>query len=261
MDVYTFSLLLGGTGLATMAVSGLARHSGSHAAGTHGSAGHGSVGHASDGHASAPAIGHAGATGLAHVAHAHGAGSASHVLPHAGAQPAVHSAAPRGPTPDGAAGRGGSASHATHGLSGAVWAQLGVLISPRVIFGILLGLGTAGVLLAPVLAGILRFAAALLAGLLFDRLLLSPLWNFSLRFASAPALTLEMAVTGEAKAVTNFDANGQGIVQIELDGQVVQVLATLLARDRSLGHRVRAGEAVRVEEVDPVRNRCSVTVL
>jgi hypothetical protein len=252
MDLYTFSLLLGGTGLATMAVSGVARHSGSHgAAGGHGGSGHG---------------GHGGsAPGLPHLAHAHGPVGASHALPHAGSHAAL-SATGHGSALGGARGHAhgsghGGAPHAGHELSAAVWAQLGALVSPRVIFGILLGLGTAGVLLAPVLAGALRFLAALLAGLLFDRLLLTPLWNFSLRFASSPALTLEMAVTGEARAVTNFDANGQGIVRIELDGQAVQVLATLTARDRALGHRVRAGEAVRVEEVDAARNRCGVTLL
>jgi hypothetical protein len=129
-----------------------------------------------------------------------------------------------------------------------------------VLFGILLGFGTAGVALAPILGGAPRLLLALVAGLAFDRLLLTPLWNFMLRFASQPALTLETTITAEARAVTAFDANGQGIVQLELDGQVVQVLATLTERDRALGHRVRAGEALRIEDVDAARNRCHVTL-
>jgi hypothetical protein len=143
----------------------------------------------------------------------------------------------------------------------AVWEQLAWLISPRVAFGILLGLGTAGVLLRHQLGEPLRGACALAVGLAFDRWLLTPLWNLTLRFASKPALTLETAVTGEAKAITAFDADGNGIVQIDLDGQLVQVLATLTHSDRALGHRVRVGEALRIEDVDPKRNRCSVTLL
>jgi hypothetical protein len=135
------------------------------------------------------------------------------------------------------------------------------LLSPRVLFGILLGLGTAGLVLRPHLGGGLAFVVALVLGVLFERLLLAPVEKLALRFASRPALTLETAVSGEARAVTAFDDNGQGIVQIDLDGQSVQVLATLTSRDRALGHRVRAGETLRVEDVDPERNRCRVALL
>lgn len=148
-----------------------------------------------------------------------------------------------------------------HSAPGGLPAWLASFLSPRVAFGVLLGLGTAGVLLHGHVPEGLRFILALALGLAFDRGLLTPLWNFSLRFASKPALTLETAVTGEARAVTAFDAEGHGIVQIDLDGQLVQVLATLSSKDRALGHRVRAGEALRVEDVDPKRNRCSVTLL
>ena len=51
-----------------------------------------------------------------------------------------------------------------------------------------------------------------------------------MRFASTPASMLESAVTDEATAVTSFDANGQGIVSVEVDGQIVQILATLQPR-------------------------------
>jgi hypothetical protein len=96
---------------------------------------------------------------------------------------------------------------------------------------------------------------------LFERLLVSPLWNFTMRFASAPAQMLESAVTDEATAVTSFDANGQGIVSIEVDGQIQQILATLKDSDRLLGSRVRAGQRLRIDEVDAEQNRCTVSVL
>ncbi|HTV21235.1 MAG TPA: hypothetical protein VMG12_21260 [Polyangiaceae bacterium] len=145
--------------------------------------------------------------------------------------------------------------------SAALGSAVAWLLSPRVSFGILLGLGAAGVVLHRVLGGAPLLLVALVSGVLFERLLLTPLGNLALRFASRPALTLETAVSAEALAVTPFDADGHGIVQIDLDGQLVQVLATLTRRDRELGHRVRAGETVRVEDVDPERNRCRVTLL
>ena len=63
------------------------------------------------------------------------------------------------------------------------------------------------------------------------------------------------------EAVTGFDRDGHGLVALELDGQVVQVLATLRAADRAAGVRVRAGDRVRVEEIDAARNRCVVSAL
>jgi len=44
-----------------------------------------------------------------------------------------------------------------------------------------------------------------------------------------------------------------------LGGEVVQILGTLTPDERKNGVRVRAGDTVRVEEVDSVRNRCTVS--
>ena len=82
-----------------------------------------------------------------------------------------------------------------------------------------------------------------------------------MRFASTPASTLESAVTDEATAVTSFDQNGQGIVSLEVDGQVVQILATLHADDRLLPTRVRAGQRVRIEDVNVAKNSCTVSLI
>jgi hypothetical protein len=134
------------------------------------------------------------------------------------------------------------------------------ITSPRILFSVFLGLGTTGIVLRPVLGGVFLALAAFVGGVAFERVLVTPLWNFTMRFASRPALTLESAISEEATAVTNFDANGQGIVSIELDGQVVQILGTLAAADRELGARVPAGTRVRIEDVDTERNRCTVSV-
>ncbi|MEO8199800.1 MAG: hypothetical protein ABI679_04690 [Gemmatimonadota bacterium] len=214
MDLYTFSLMLGGAGLAAMAFNSLGHHAGS------------ASGHAGHGHAT----GHTD----------HGPAGSSH----------GHSSEDHGNHTT------GSAHHATHSASRAALA----LLSPRILFSILLGLGLTGSIARSLLGGIPLLAVALGGGIVFERLVISPLWNFLLRFASRPALTLESCVTDDATAVTTFDKRGQGLVAIEVDGQVVQVLGTLQSSDREAGLRVRAGDRVRIEDVDPQRNRCTVSV-
>jgi len=134
-------------------------------------------------------------------------------------------------------------------------------MSPRFLFSMALGFGTTGLLLRPLLSGPLLVLGSVLGAIVFERLLVTPLWNLTMRFASTPATTLESAISEEATAVTSFDANGQGIVSVEVDGQVVQILATLQPNDRLLGTRIRAGQRVRIEEVDAAKNCCTVSAL
>jgi hypothetical protein len=134
------------------------------------------------------------------------------------------------------------------------------LTSPRVLFSFALGFGVAGEA-TRALGEPVQFVAAVLGGIVLERFLVTPLWNFAMRFASTPARTLESAVADEAMAVTSFDANGQGIVSIEVDGQVVQCLATLTAGDRDLGVRVRAGQRLRIDDVNSAQNRCTVSLI
>lgn len=200
MDLYTFSLLLGGAGLAAM---------GLHSVGHHGASSH-AAGH---GH------GHAGS-------HSHGHGTAHH----------------------------GHAAHPSPGRAALA------LLSPRIIFSILLGVGLTGLLGRSFLAGVPLAVVALVGGGLFERLAVAPLWHFLMRFTSSPALTLEHCITDDATAVTAFDPRGHGLIAIELDGQLIQVLGTLRRADRDAGRQVRAGDRVRIETVDAVRNRCTVSV-
>jgi len=219
MDLYTFSLALGGIGLGTMAVAGLGARSGSHHGGAHG-----------------------GARGGAH--HNGGAGHAH------GGHPHLHA---------------GSHHHDVADIRAVqvpgIGRALSTLVSPRLIFSFLVGVGAGGVLLRHTLGGVVLFVAALLVGVLFERLLVAPLWRFAHRFESSPALTLESSITDDAQAVSSFDARGQGLVAIELDGQVVQILGTLRSEDLEAGVRVRAGDRLRVEAVDGARNRCTVSYL
>jgi hypothetical protein len=128
------------------------------------------------------------------------------------------------------------------------------------LFSVLLGFGASGLVLRGLLSGPLLIGAAGAGGVALERLLVTPIWNFVLRFASRPALTLESCVTDKATAVTSFDANGEGLVSVELDGQIVQVLGRLRASDRAVGAKVRAGDHVRIEDVDSARNRCTVSL-
>jgi translation initiation factor IF-1 len=248
MDAYLFSLLLGFVGLLVMAVSGVAGHGGDHSSHSHGGHLHGGHHHAGDvnvhgmgghgvahGHAGGHALGHghAGGHGVAH-GHGHDAGHAHHGHHH------------------------GDGHHGDAGKVMGSWFLS--FLSPRVLFSVLIGIGAAGLLLGGVLGGPLLAAVAIVAGFAFELAAVRPVWNFFFRFGSQPALTLESAVTDTAEAVTGFNPQGEGLVKIELDGQIVQVLGRLSPADRATGVRVRAGDSLVVEEVDAVRNRCVVSL-
>ena len=193
-----------------------------------------------------------GVMGLSGFVHAH---AGHHAASHASGPHAGHNLAPaRGAARGGARHGGGTRA----GASRAMWA----LLSPRPIFSILVGMGAAGMTLRGVLhGGGALFAVALLGGLVLEFGVLSPLWNFLFRFESAPALTLESCIGDQARAATHFDSRGHGLITVELDGQVVQLLGTLRAADRQAGIRVRAGDTVTIDEVDASRNRCTVRPL
>ena len=165
-------------------------------------------------------------------------------------------------TGHGHGGHGGH-SHAGHGhgahagASRFIWS----LASPRVLFSFLVGFGAVGLIARPIVGGLLLFVLAFVGGIAFETFAVGPLWNFLLRFASTPAVTLESSLLDEARAASAFDRNGQGLVTIEMDGQIRQILGTLRAEDRDAGIRVRGGDRLRVEEVDGERNRCTVSFL
>ncbi len=232
MDLYLTCLALGGVGLGSMALSGFLHRAPGHGpVHAHGAAAHG---HAHGGHGAA-----------AHGPHSQGGAAHGTHAPAAGAHSTQgHTHASEG---------GGSSGRGIDGLL--------ALMSPRLLFSVCLGLGTTGLVLEPFIGGPLLFIAALLGGFLFERLLVSPIWKFAFRFESAPALTLEHSTGSEARAVTTFDADGQGLIAIDVDGQIVQLLGTLRAADRAYRTRVTAGTMLRIEDVDAARNRCTVSLL
>jgi hypothetical protein len=155
-----------------------------------------------------------------------------------------------------AAHAGHAAHHGEHGSSSG-W-SLSSLLSPRLLFALMVGFGAGGIAAAP-LGEPFQFVVALAAAVAFEMLAVGPLWRFLFRFESRSATTLESSIEDEARAVTAFDADGCGLVALDVDGQVVQLLATLDPDERSRGVRIRSGDIVRVAEVDAARGRCTVT--
>ena len=162
---------------------------------------------------------------------------------------------------------GVGAGHGAHPVLGAAAPKLGrapggkspwAFLSPRIMFGWLLGFGAAGLLLGPVLSGALLLGISLVCAWIFHRWILSPLWAFLFGFASTPARTLESALLDTAQAVTNFDRQGEGLIKVEVDGQIVQILGRLESSQRELGVRVRSGDRVSIMSLDLRRNRCTV---
>jgi hypothetical protein len=195
-----------------------------------------------------------GATGLAAMAllgFGHHGGASSHHVGHHGGHDSGHAGGHH-------AGHEHAGHHGGHEHGGAI-GRLAALFSPRLIFSFLVGLGATGLLVRPLLVEPLTLGAALLGGFGFERFLVRPLWNFLFRFESQPAALLESAILEEAQAVADFDAAGQGLIQLELDGQVLQLLGTLTREERAAARRVRRGDLLRIEEVDPARNRCTVS--
>jgi hypothetical protein len=219
MDLYIFTLVLGAAGMAAMAILGFTS---SHGGGAH--HGHDTAGHELHG-----------VTGHHTLTTPHAAG---HAIAHG--HNGAHSTA---------------VAHQHSDWKSGVWSWL----SPRVLFNVLVGFGATGLLVERFTGPFLALPIALIGGIAFETVVVRPIFNSLFRFESEPAQTLESAIMSEGKAVTGFDINGNGLIAVELGGEVVQVLGTLTRDEQTAGVRVRAGDSVRVEEIDSVRNRCTVS--
>jgi hypothetical protein len=185
-----------------------------------------------------------------HAGHGHGAhGHSSHGHAHSGHDPSSHGHAHAGHSSTGHSG------HAAHGPEVLHWLSF---VSPRVLFSLALGFGASGLVADALLPFPAALVVAVLGALALERLVVTPYWNALLGFASVPAETLDDRLHAKVRAVTNFDRSGSGLVRLELDGQVRQVLGTLIAEQRGL--EVCVGDALRVEAVDAQGN-CTVSKL
>ena len=149
----------------------------------------------------------------------------------------------------------GHSSHSHHDSSAT---KVLAFLSPRVLFSLALGFGAAGLVLDAFFPLWVAVILATVGALALERLVVYPYWNWLMRFASAPAEMMGDTVRAKGRAVTRFDASGSGLIQLELDGQVRQVLGTLVTTQRGL--EVLVGDAVRVESVD-ARGNCTVSKL
>jgi translation initiation factor IF-1 len=225
MDLYIFCVVLGAAGMAAMAFLGFTS---SHSGGHHG--------HDTSGHEI-----HGVVHGSPHHAVEHIGGGEHHVT-HA-------------PVAKGHGELHGNLPHDAGSLRSHVWSWL----SPRVLFNVLVGFGATGLIVERLVGPFLALPIALAGGFAFETLVVRPIFNSLFRFESTPAQTLESSIMSEARAVTGFDSNGNGLISLELGGEVVQILGTLTREERTAGVRIRAGDTVRVEEVDSARNRCIVS--
>ncbi|HVO30236.1 MAG TPA: hypothetical protein VMV18_05855, partial [bacterium] len=146
-------------------------------------------------------------------------------------------------------------SFASRGLS---W--LAPLLSPLTWFSWLFGAGAAGSIAAT--AGVaepLTALAAVVGAVGFQLGVVKPIWNLVFHFESRPAGNLEACLLQEVEAVTSFNARGEGLVRVLVDGRSEDVLAVLTAEDRARESRPRKGDRLVIQEVDSRTNTCLVT--
>jgi hypothetical protein len=235
---YGTLLLIGAFGVAAQAALGF----------LHGGHGHDAHGHTGD-------MAHAGHSYVSDAVHT---ASAHHTpIPHHGSD-SLHSVGTAS-----SHGTQGAQHHGSDAISkngGGAWNWLG-LLSPMTIFSVCLGTGAVGLLVRAYMGSIATGLLATAGGVAFYCFAVRPLMSLILAFASKPATNLSGVVAREAVATGRFDAQGRGIVQVNIDGEVKRLLARLDAEDHKAGVTVSSGDHVLVTDIDPQKNACRVTRL
>jgi hypothetical protein len=232
--IYAVLLIAGVVGLVTLALLGFLHVPGHH--GHH---------HSAHGHLDVDLAGHA----------------------HSGHLPAGHQA-DHGPAPGGGhvsgssahstAGQAASHSNAGHAEPGGTLLWVLPVLSPLNWFSWAIGAGAAGLLLRGVLPEPWLAAAAVAAAVLFNLGVVKPIWRLAHRFASEPAGNLDACLLQTVEAVTSFNARGMGLVRVVIDGRSEDILAQLADEELKQGLRVRRGDRLMIEEIDPQTNSCRV---
>ena len=220
--IYTTLFIIGLLGLVVLALLG-AGHGG-HAHG--GAGGHGgSAGHG--GHA----IGHS----HSHIGgHGHGHGHTGH-------------------------GHDVGQSHQRDDFGIRAWGLFSSLLSPLTLFTLCLGAGATGIVLRPMhWPSFLVGLAASVGAIVLYAGVVRPLWAFIFKFASTPSGALDATVAQTAEAMTPFDAAGRGIVCVNVDGQLVRILATLEADEKAAAQIVKPGDHLTITSIDGTSNQCRV---
>jgi hypothetical protein len=133
------------------------------------------------------------------------------------------------------------------------------LPSPRFVFSVLALYGAfGGVFVAAHIALGWAALAALVPTAIVERFAVTPVWRLLFRYQGQPSSPLTEVVMSEAIAVTPF-RRGRGIVSLVRDGRLVQFSARLV--DAQVGVPVQLGDRLRVEDVEPERERLTVSIL
>jgi hypothetical protein len=244
--IFEVLALVGVLGIVLMTVTGFV-HFGGHA-GVHnlhqGGRHHGLFGH--HGHSG----GHAGRGAL------HGHGNAA--LPSHGAAPA-HGQAPHAPVAR--TGSDSGAAQPTPTLASHVQysSLLSFIPSPFDAFSLLTGAGLAGIIFQRLLPFNVLLIVVIFGALAFNYGLMRPLMGVFMNFASKPTEGLEGVIASTAEAITPFDKRGRGLVRVNLDGQIVQLLGYLSGDEVARGVLVGRGDQLVVTEVNPQASTCTVT--
>ncbi|MEO8843755.1 MAG: hypothetical protein ABI591_30000 [Kofleriaceae bacterium] len=171
-----------------------------------------------------------------------------------------------------ALGRHGSVGNGAHALHAGHAAAAGKIIvhshtmaitkfvpSPRLVLSLLALYGAfANVLVA---AHLPTWSAALLAivpAALLERFAIAPLWRSVFQLELQASAPLGEIVMSEATAVTPF-RGGRGVVSVVREGRLVQFSARLI--DAHANVPVRVGDQLRIEDVEPARERVTVSVV
>jgi hypothetical protein len=160
----------------------------------------------------------------------------------------------RGPTGNASGAKGGRAA----GKGGRLGLRGFFTFSTIDLFSFAAGAGFMGLLFRPYWPREQVMIAALIGGIVFDLCVTKVIFWMLSRFVGEPSQGLEGSIAYPGVAVSSFDTNGQGLIRLTLDGQIVQLLATLEAHERQEGVQVRKGDPLMVVEVDAHHNRCSV---
>jgi len=134
------------------------------------------------------------------------------------------------------------------------------LPSPRAIFSLLALYGAFGnaLLRAFHLSPPLAAVGALVPALLVERLCVKPLFSLLFRFQAPPSSPLEALIFADALAVVPF-RNGRGIVSVERDGRLIQLVARLRADQAQFP--VAVGDTLRIEDIDAGAESATVSVI